>query len=311
MRNTYSNADITLVSRSGQVHPQTNRTCKTLLEGLTHKPDFAIVASTANLHLEDALQLAQSGVPMLIEKPLSYNEKGIEHLIQICREQSVVAVVGYNLRFHDVIQQLRSILQDEPVGKIMRVQVEASSYLPQWRPLDGHGHVQDYRRTASAQKKTGGGCVLELSHELDYLMHLFGNLEVLSSALFHREGLDVEDLMHGQVWASVGQFPISMTFDFFRRDTVRVLEIIGKTGTLRADLVKNTLDLYDFNGAELETRLFHRNSDPHSYYERQFSAFMQAITEGKLHGLVSLLEAQAVMALIDELKRGALSLVNT
>ena len=46
-----------------------------------------------------------------------------------------------------------------------------SSFLPQWRK------DISYENSVSAQKKLGGGVRLELSHDIDYLNLIFGNLK--------------------------------------------------------------------------------------------------------------------------------------
>ena len=48
------------------------------------------------------------------------------------------------------------------------------SFLPFWRKIN-------YSKSVSAKKRLGGGIVLEMSHELDYLNWIFGDLNILSS----------------------------------------------------------------------------------------------------------------------------------
>ena len=37
----------------------------------------------------------------------------------------------------------------------------------------------DYKKSNSAKKKFGGGLLLELSHEIDYIKWLFGNISLI------------------------------------------------------------------------------------------------------------------------------------
>ena len=52
--------------------------------------------------------------------------------------------------------------------KIYFVNAECSSYLPSWRKN------VNYENSSSASKEKGGGVLLDLSHELDYLNSIFG-----------------------------------------------------------------------------------------------------------------------------------------
>ena len=61
------------------------------------------------------------------------------------------------------------------MGKIVKVNSKASSYLPDWRKN------KNFRKSVSSQKKLGGGVLLELSHELDYLLWFFKDIRSVSS----------------------------------------------------------------------------------------------------------------------------------
>jgi predicted dehydrogenase len=59
----------------------------------------------------------------------------------------------------------------EKLGKIYSIRAEIGQYLPGWRP------ESDYRICVSVQQKLGGGVLLELSHEIDYLSWIFGRVD--------------------------------------------------------------------------------------------------------------------------------------
>ena len=59
-------------------------------EALIFSPDLAIIASPATFHLSAAIQLAEAGVHLLIEKPLSATSEGIDELAEACRNERVI-----------------------------------------------------------------------------------------------------------------------------------------------------------------------------------------------------------------------------
>ncbi len=57
------------------------------------------------------------------------------------------------------------------IGQTLYTSVECGSYLPDWRPGN------NYKKSVSAKKDLGGGVLLELSHELDYIRWIFGEIK--------------------------------------------------------------------------------------------------------------------------------------
>jgi predicted dehydrogenase len=103
-------------------------------------------------------------------------------------------------------------------------------YLPQWHPWE------DYRQSYAARADLGGGVIVTLTHPLDYLRYLLGEIDSLWSFNGHISPLeiDVEDVaeiglrfMNGAVGG--------VHVNYFQRPPVHRLEIVGTDGTLRWD----------------------------------------------------------------------------
>jgi predicted dehydrogenase len=221
----------------------------TLGEALDFRPQLAVIASPASLHLDAAIPLAAAGVHLLVEKPIAGSPEGVEELIETCRTRRVTLMVGYNLRFLPSLQRFRELILEQRVGRVLSVRAEVGQHLPTWRP------GADYRQTVSAKAALGGGVLLELSHEIDYLRWLFGEVEWVTATARRQSGLeiDVEDTAHLVMGfcARPGETPVvaALSMDFVRHDSVRSCTVIGETGTLRWNALTSEIALHEAGGS--------------------------------------------------------------
>ena len=259
-------------------------------EALAFSPQIAVIANPAPFHVSIAKQLAQIGAHLLIEKPLSDSLDGIQELIKICEENQVVLMVGYNLRYSPSLKKLKMYLLEGKVGKVLSVHSEVGQYLPSWRS------DVDYRKTVSSQKKLGGGVLLELSHELDYLRWLFGEVNWIYADLEKRSELelDVEDSAN----LILGFKNISATIktDFFRRDTTRKCTVIGEKGTLFWDALLGSIQIYESDSEKWHT-IFSHSSQKDETYISEWENFIACI-EGKTKPSVTGQDGFSVMKII-------------
>ena len=237
-------------------------------------PELAIIASPAPFHIPAARALAQSGAHLLVEKPISDSIEGVADLVALCKAERRELQVGYNLRFLDTLQQFRLALADGRIGRVYRVRCEIGQYLPGWRP------GADYRETVSARRDLGGGVLLELSHELDMLRWVFGEVEWLSAWSGRQSALeiDVDDTAMLQMGFASG--PVAqLGMDFLRRDTKRMCTAIGENGSLTWDAVAGRTTLFDPEIGSW-TDLRSESPDRDFTYSAQIAALIDAIQAG-------------------------------
>lgn len=202
--------------------------------------DAAIIATPAHLHVDAAQRLADAGVPFLVEKPLAATLAGVDKLVETVVTRGLPAMVGYNLRFHPVVEAVRAALQQGSIGRPMVLRVAVGQYLPDWRP------GRDYRATVTARQEAGGGVLLELSHELDYACWLLGRGELAGALTGKLSGLeiDVEDTAEILLRFPNGAFG-SVHLDCTQRCPSREGWLTGSEGTLRWDFLQGKVELYE------------------------------------------------------------------
>ena len=73
------------------------------------------------------------------------------------------------------LKKIKELVEKRTLGKIISVQTECSSYLPDWHPYE------DYRKGYAAREDLGGGAVLTQIHEIDYMYWFFQEVENIVS----------------------------------------------------------------------------------------------------------------------------------
>ena len=210
-----------------------------LEDALDTQPNAALITNPASRHIETGLALAQQGIHLFIEKPLSNTLHGVDELLDLCRQRGLVLMVGYNFRFYRPLQVMRQALIEGRIGRIVALRAEVGQYLPDWRP------GKDYRQNVSARRDLGGGAVLELSHELDYVRWLVGEIKTVSAQVGCLSDLeiDVEDTAEIILQFSNGVIG-SVHLDMVDRATTRTCRIIGTEGTLTWDGMSHRVQLF-------------------------------------------------------------------
>ena len=171
-----------------------------------------------------------------------------------------------------------------PSLKPYSARVICSSYLPDWRP------GVDYRTVYSAHKEMGGGVTIDLIHEWDYLVDLFGApLEAYNfKGTYSHLEIDSDDLS-----VYIARYPSLLAevhLDYFGRTYRRTIELFCKEGTVTADFGAGTLTLE--NGA-----VIHCEEPVNQRYLREMAYFLDYARKGEGESINSPAMAQKVLGL--------------
>lgn len=312
-RESLPNADIRVLRRElTSTIPDLANGCFSDLEcACNFRPQVSVIANPAPFHIRTGMALGSMGSHLLVEKPLSDSREGVQELIDLMYDRRLVLQVGYNLRFLRSIERFREMLFEGAIGRVLSVRCEAGQYLPCWRP------EVDYRIGVSARRDLGGGVLTELSHELDYLAWLFGEVHWVCSWLGQTSDLeiDVEDTAHlllGFAQGTDGKSPTAaLTLDFVRQDPVRLCTAVGEKGSLRWNGISGTVDLY-CPGSDGWRQVFHKSYHRDESYRSQWGDFLHCVQSGdwpRVSGedglrVVSVIEAARVSAKARGVKTG-------
>src|ERR1022692_1277640 len=206
---------------------------------LAAKPTAAIVATPAPLHVATATALAHQGIHLFIEKPLSHNLDQVDELIRLCEQKHLSLMVGYCLRFSPSLQLLRAAVTQTRIGRVLSLRAEVGQFLPTWRP------GSDYRTGVSGRADLGGGVIFELSHELDYVRWIGGEIRCVYAEMGNLSDLDVNVEDVAEILARFDSGAIgSIHLDMVQQPKTRSCRIIGTAGTLTWDGSCGAVRLY-------------------------------------------------------------------
>jgi predicted dehydrogenase len=206
-----------------------------------HSPEAVIVANPTALHLDIAIPAAEAGCHILLEKPVSDSLDRLDTLKQAAQKSGSKILVGFQFRYHPTLNKARELIQSNAIGKVLTVHAHWGEYLPQWHPWE------DYRQSYAARADLGGGVIRTLTHPLDYLRYLIGEVESLWSFNGHISplGLDVEDVAEIGLKFKNGAVG-GVHLNYVQRPPRHTLEIVGTDGTLRWDNADGILSHYKF-----------------------------------------------------------------
>lgn len=196
-----------------------------------HQPQAVIVANPTALHLNVAIPAAEAGCAILLEKPIAENLDRVDELRRAAQKSGSRILVGFQFRYHPTLNKAREIIRSGALGKILSVHAQWGEYLPNWHPWE------DYRQSYAARADLGGGVIRTLTHPLDYLRWLLGEIDelrALSGQVSALELSDVEDVAEIGLKFRSGAIG-GLHLNYFQRPPVHRLEIVGAAGTLRWD----------------------------------------------------------------------------
>lgn len=240
--------------------------------------DYVVIATETARHIEALRELADAGFrgTVLVEKPMLATSEPLPAF------PFSKLFVAYNLRFHPVMAALAGHIKG-------RSAITVSAYVGQdirdWRP------GRDHRDTASSTVAAGGGVLRDLSHELDYLLWLFGpwqRVAALGGASGARD-LEVDDHLALLMQMTRAQV-VQVHLDYLDRAGLRRIRINLADETIEADLVGGKLIV---NGVAAP-------------YASERDTSYRAMHQAALNGdgpLCSLAEGIAVVDLIDASER--------
>ncbi|MFT4898881.1 MAG: putative dehydrogenase [Flavobacteriales bacterium] len=298
---SYPDANVLAMSASGRTPNSKVENADKIISNLKmlidEKPLFTIIASPATLHSSHAAPLIEAGIPVLIEKPLTASTADALDLLAIAKLHKTPIAVGYCLRYLSSAPIIKQLIEDNTIGTLYNVSTNIGQFLPDWRPS------KDYKESVSANARLGGGALLELSHEIDYLQWILGDLDFHYAYLRNSPELQLEVEELADIFLiSKNGCVCNIHLDFLQKQAQRKCSFIGSTGRLDWDLINNTITLHTHEG---DKTLFSQPEwDKNNMYLDMLEDF-NSLIHNKKNKCPTLMQAYKTILLINEIKERA------
>lgn len=211
--------------------------------------DTAFVCSPTARHTADLLPLLRHQIRNIyLEKPVADRWDDIEPIRQLAAAYENRIVLGFDLHFDPGLMRVKALMDSGAIGDIVCANAQVGQYLPDWRPHE------DYKKGTSARIETGGGVMLDLVHEFDYLQWLMGGVATVACQSINTGSLQIqtEEVADVLLKFSGGQTG-SIHLDYLQRNLVRNCLITGTAGSIVWDLAKSEVQ---WSGSDKQSHRF-------------------------------------------------------
>lgn len=187
------------------------------------KYDAVFICSLPPDRIDISIKCAEKGIPFFVEKPLSNNLDKVYKLQEIVEDNKIKCVIGFQMRFHPIIQKIKQMLEKEEFGYIYRIEVNHCNRIDNW--TKGR-NLKDFY---ALKKETAGGVLLSQIHEIDYLNYLFGKHYPVFAIYGNILGFEVEDYISimSNLEIDGRSVPVVINLDFLSKIPTRKIIIYG------------------------------------------------------------------------------------
>lgn len=251
-------------------------------EKLPEDYDVIFITNPTNLHYATLKHILTKTKHVFIEKPIfnktTYNIEELEF------HENYVYYVACPLRHKKIIQYAKNLVDNGE--RIISARATCSSYLPKWR------EGVDYRNIYSAISSLGGGVSIDLIHEWDYLIYLFGVPTTVYNIKSQYSNLEIDC---DDISVYVAQYidkVVEVHLDYIGQKLERKLELFSNDRRFDMDLIENKIIIY--KDYKIENELLLPTED---FYLTEMNYFFDCI-KGEKKNINSVEDALNVLKVV-------------
>jgi len=271
-------------------------------DAISKRPDAMIIATPPDRHIEYAREAARRNIHFFMEASVLLD--GLDSLVEECKGKSIVAAPSCTMRFHPSIRTMKSLLDQNTIGKILAFNYHSGQYLPDWHPWE------DYRRYYVSKRETGG-CREMVPFELCWITWLLGSVKSIScmKGKLSKLDADIDDIY--QILLELDQGVLgNMQVDTISRIPYRFFKMISEQGVVLWDWGRRTVSVYNSSAKEWKDYPQEKGRVVEGYvmeddmYVNEIEHFIDAI-RGRHKYMYSLEDDKRILELLNASERSA------
>ncbi|MFZ5988115.1 MAG: Gfo/Idh/MocA family protein [Bacillota bacterium] len=249
--------------------------------------DVVYIATTNNLHYDNALLCLNHGKHVLCEKPFTINADQANSLVKAAREKKLFLMEAMWTRFFPCIVELNRILEEKQIGDVKMLRADFGiSREPD--PTD-----------RKINPDLGGGALLDLGiYPISFASMIFKRppSKIISSAFLGKTGVDEQS----SYVFEYDNGKMALMFSSFLSDTPHEALISGTKGYIRIpDFFHPSRMFVNINGQERVIEKKHESKG----YNFEAQEVMNCILSGRVESdIIPLDETVAIIKVLDELR---------
>lgn len=278
------------------------------VEAMLESPDIQAVCicTPSGLHPAQAIQAAQAGRHVVVEKPMALTVEDADRVIEACERYGVKCSCISQFRFREEIVEAKRAVEGGYLGRMIAGDIFMKYHRPQ-----SYYDSSDWRGT---WKYDGGGALMNQGiHGVDMLVSIMGPVKTVfgyARTLSHR--METEDTASAVLEYASGALGMLQGTTSIYPGLPRRMEICGDRGMIT--MIEGAIDRWEVPGLELPAHLAdkpHNNAsfsthkvEDTSGHERQIDDMVDAILTGRLP-VINQYEARRPIELITAVYRSS------
>ncbi len=269
--------------------------------------DVLSILTPSGAHAGQVLDLVDTGVHFVVEKPMALRLEKADQIIRACAERDVHLFVVQQNRFNPPIQALKKALDDGRFGKLVLGTVRV-----RWCRTQDYYDAKDWRGTWALD---GGVATNQASHHIDMLEWLMGRVEsVMAMTETRLANIEAEDTACALLRFTSGALGVIEATTATRpKDLEGSLSILGERGAVEVGgFFMNELKTWQFAEPrpEDETIFETHGANPdlfawnHTEYLKDVVKAIRTNTKGLVEGLEGRRSLELITAIYESAETG-------
>tara|TARA_B100000965_G_C19593780_1_gene759165 strand:- start:2526 stop:3461 length:936 start_codon:yes stop_codon:yes gene_type:complete len=233
-----------------------NQVYLNLDNALKERPKIAFICNVTSLHIDTAIKCVKKKCNIFLEKPISNNLKNLNYFKKLVSKNKSKVFVGYMMRFHPLILKLKNMIDNKKIKNIFYINSVWGEYLPNWH------RYENYETSYASQKKLGGGAALTLSHEIDLMSFLFGDIQKVTTLKSYKSKLKLNtDFSTTHLIRFKNEVDCSINVNFLNNPPYRKMLILSENYQIFFNYFKSELILINNKNKKkiIKNKSFNRN----------------------------------------------------